>query len=127
MLRSRVALVIPTLNEEETIGGVIAAVPLGAVDDIIVVDSGSADRTVERARAAGARVVSLRERGYGRACRAGAEAAVDCDVIVFLDGDGSDCPELIPHLVAPIAEGRRDFVIGSRAPRGRGAGRKDAA
>jgi glycosyltransferase involved in cell wall biosynthesis len=114
MARPRVALVIPTLNEEETIGGVIAAVPLGAVDDIIVVDSGSADRTVERARAAGARVVSLRERGYGRACRAGAEAAVDCDIVAFLDGDGSDCPELIPRLVEPIAEGRYDFVIGSR-------------
>src|SRR4030088_2915713 len=114
MARPRVALVIPTLNEEETIGGVIAAVPLGAVDDIIVVDSGSADRTVERARAAGARVVSLRERGYGRACRAGAEAAVDCDIVAFLDGDGSDCPELIPRLVEPIAEDRSDFVIGSR-------------
>jgi glycosyltransferase involved in cell wall biosynthesis len=114
MARKRVALVIPTLNEEETIGGVIAAVPLGAVDEIIVVDSGSADRTVERARAAGARVVSLRERGYGRACRAGAEAAEDCDIVAFLDGDGSDCPELIPRLVEPIAEGRYDFVIGSR-------------
>jgi len=122
MTRSRVALVIPTLDEEEAIGGVIAAVPPGAVDDIIVVDSGSTDRTVERARAAGARVVSLRERGYGRACRAGAEAAADCDVIVFLDGDGSDCPELIPHLVAPIAEGRCDFVIGSRARGERQAG-----
>src|SRR5258708_1360309 len=114
MARPRVALVIPTLNEEEAIGGVLAAVPLGAVDDIIVVDSGSADRTVERARAAGARVVSLRERGYGRACRAGAEAAEDCDIVAFLDGDGSDCPELVPRLVEPIAEGRYDFVIGSR-------------
>jgi glycosyltransferase involved in cell wall biosynthesis len=114
MARPRVALVIPTLDEEEAIGGVIAAVPLGAVDEIIVVDSGSADRTVERARAAGARVVCLRERGYGRACRAGAEAAEDCNIVAFLDGDGSDCPELIPRLVEPIAEGRYDFVIGSR-------------
>src|ERR1700704_3693682 len=122
MLRSRVALVIPTLNEEEAIGGVIAAVPLGAVDDIIVVDSGSTDRTVERARAAGARIVSLCERGYGRACRVGAEAAQDCDIIAFLDGDGSDCPELIPRLVEPIAEGRYDFVIGSRTPGERGPG-----
>ncbi len=115
MARPRVALVIPTLNEEDAITGVVAAVPRGAVDDIIVVDSGSTDRTVERARAAGARVVSLRERGYGRACRAGAEAAEDCDIIAFLDGDGSDCPELIPSIVEPIAEGRYDFVIGSRA------------
>jgi glycosyltransferase involved in cell wall biosynthesis len=114
MAQPRVALVIPTLNEEEAIGGVIAAVPREAVDGIIVVDSGSADRTVERAQAAGARVVSLRQRGYGRACRAGAEAAEKCDIVVFLDGDGSDCPELIPRLVEPIAEGRYDFVIGSR-------------
>jgi glycosyltransferase involved in cell wall biosynthesis len=114
MARPRVALVIPTLNEEDAIGGVVAAVPHEAVDDIIVVDSCSTDRTVERAQAAGARVVSLRKRGYGRACRAGAEAAPDCAIIAFLDGDGSDCPELIPDIVAPIVEGRYDFVIGSR-------------
>ncbi len=110
----RVAVVIPTLDEEEAIAAVIAAIPPGVVDDIIVADSASADRTVERARAAGARIVSESRRGYGRACRAGAEAAGGCDIIVFLDGDGSDCPELIPSLVAPIAEGRADFVIGSR-------------
>jgi len=75
MARPLVALVIPTLNEEEAIGGVIAAVPRAVVDDIIVVDSGSTDRTAENARAAGARIVGLRERGYGRACRAGANAA----------------------------------------------------
>ena len=114
MAQPRVALVIPTLNEEEVIGGVIAGVPRAAVHDIIVVDSGSTDCTVECARAAGARIVSLRERGYGRACRAGAEAAENCDIVVFLDGDGSDCPALIPRLVEPIAEGRCDFVIGSR-------------
>src|ERR1700686_1663062 len=101
MARPRVALVIPTLNEEAAIGGVVAAVPCGTVDDIIVVDSGSADRTVERAQAAGAPIVSLGERGYGRACRAGAEAAQDCDIIAFLDGDGSDSPELIPDIVEP--------------------------
>ena len=114
MNRPRIALVIPTLDEEEAIGGVLAAVPREAVDEIIVADSSSTDHTVARARAGGARVVSLSERGYGRACRAGAEAASDCDIIVFLDGDGSDCPELIPRFVAPIAEGRCDLVIGSR-------------
>jgi len=113
--RPRVALVIPTLDEEEAITGVIAGVRPGAVDRIIVVDSSSRDRTVERAKAAGAEVISLTERGYGRACRAGAEAVADCDIVVFLDGDGSDCPELIPTLVAPIIEQGYDFVIGSRA------------
>src|SRR5690242_2787235 len=115
MPRPRVALVIPTLNEEDAIGGVLAAVPREVADEIVVADSGSTDRTVECARAAGAQIVSLRERGYGRACRAGAEAAPHCDIIVFLDGDGSDCPELIPLLVEPIAEDRCDFVIGSRS------------
>lgn len=112
--RKRVAVVIPTLDEEAAIAGVIALIPPGVVDDIIVADSASTDRTVERARAAGARVICESRRGYGQACRAGAEAAGDCDIIVFLDGDGSDCPELIPALVQPIAEGRTDFVIGSR-------------
>jgi glycosyltransferase involved in cell wall biosynthesis len=110
----RVAVVIPTLNEEAVIAGVIAAIPPGLVADIIVADSASTDRTVARARAAGARVVSESRPGYGRACQAGAAAAGDCDIIVFLDGDGSDCPELIPSMIEPIAEGRADFVIGSR-------------
>jgi glycosyltransferase involved in cell wall biosynthesis len=112
--RKRVAVVIPTLNEEAAIAGVVAAIPPDTVDDIIVADSASTDRTVERARGAGARVVSETRPGYGRACRAGAEAAGGCDIIVFLDGDGSDCPELIPSMIEPIADGRADFVIGSR-------------
>src|SRR5207245_10254706 len=103
-------------------GGVIASVPGGCGEAIIGADRGGTDGRVGRVRAAGVLVLTLRERGYGRACRAGAEAAEDCDVIVFLDGDGSDCPELIPHLVAPIAEGCRDFVIGSRARGEREAG-----
>jgi glycosyltransferase involved in cell wall biosynthesis len=116
--RPRIAVIIPTLNEENAIAGVIAAIPKEAADRVIVVDSGSTDRTVECACSAGASVVNEASRGYGRACRAGAEAADDCEILVFLDGDGSDCPELIPLLVAPVAEGRADFVIGSRA-RGR--------
>lgn len=114
MTRPRVALVIPTLNEAAAIGDVLAAVPRAIVDEIIVADSFSTDGTAEIAEAARARVVSLRERGYGRACRAGAEAARECEIIVFLDGDGSDCPELIPQLVGPIIEDDCDFVIGSR-------------
>ena len=110
----RVAVVIPTLNEEETIGAVVAAVPRAEVNEIVVVDSGSKDRTPELARAAGAQVISVAEKGYGRACRAGAEAAADTDILVFLDGDGSDCPELIPLLIEPILNGGYDFVIGSR-------------
>ncbi len=112
--RPRVAVIIPTLEEEESIAAVVAAVPRDAVAEIIVADSGSRDRTLERAQAAGARVVVEPRRGYGRACAAGAAAAGDCDILVFLDGDGSDRPELIPLLIAPIARGEYDFVIASR-------------
>ena len=112
--RPRVAVVIPTLNEEVPIAEVIRAIPRDSVDEVIVVDSGSEDRTVERARDAGARVIVEQQRGYGRACAAGARAAFDCGVIVFLDGDGSDRPELLPLLLAPILAGTYDLVIGSR-------------
>jgi glycosyltransferase involved in cell wall biosynthesis len=121
--RPRVALVIPTLNEEEPIAEVIRAIPRDAVDEVIVVDNNSEDHTVERARDAGARVIVEKQRGYGRACAVGARAAGDCGVIVFLDGDGSDRPEFVPLLLAPILAGTHDFVIGSRtrAERERGS------
>ena len=108
-------MVIPALDEEEPIGDVVRAVPAGLADEVLVVDNGSTDRTADRARAAGARVIDEPRRGYGRACHAGVSAvAAGCDIIVFLDGDGSDCPELMPRLVEPIIAGEQDFVIGSR-------------
>jgi len=112
--KARTALVIPTLNEEEAIGPLIAGVPEGMVDQIIVADGGSGDRTAERAKAQGAKVIDA-GRGYGRACLTGALAAGEaCDILVFMDGDGADNPELIARLTAPIAAGEADFVIGSR-------------
>jgi glycosyltransferase involved in cell wall biosynthesis len=118
--RARAALIIPTLNEEETIAPLLARVPADVVDQVIVADGGSTDRTVERARAAGATVIDA-GRGYGRACFEGARSAGDeCDILVFMDGDGADKPELIPRLVAPLMAGEADFTIGSRT-RGRRA------
>ena len=124
----RVSVVIPALNEEESISGVIRAIPRDLVDEIIVVDNGSTDRTAERAEASGARVIREPRRGYGRACRAGVQAlSPQSEVVVFLDGDGSDAPELMPRLLAPIAAGTHDFVIGSRTRGKREAGSMNLA
>ncbi len=111
-----VSVIIPTLNEEEPIVGVVRALAATKVpDEIIVVDNGSTDRTAARACAAGARVITEPRRGYGRACAAGVRSlSPECDIVVFLDGDGSDCPEFVNHLVDPILAGKYDFVIGSR-------------
>ncbi|MEY2485005.1 MAG: hypothetical protein QOH39_653 [Verrucomicrobiota bacterium] len=113
----RVSVVIPALNEEEPIADVVRTVAAtGIPSDIIVVDNGSTDETARRAREAGARVVDEPARGYGRACAAGVRAlSPQCDIVVFLDGDGSDCPEFVSQLVDPILAGTFDFVIGSRA------------
>jgi len=110
-----VSVVIPALNEEACIAEVVRMIPRELADEVIVVDNGSDDQTAERAREAGARVIHEPQRGYGRACRAGVQAvAPDCEIIVFLDGDGSDCPELMERLIEPIRAGTHDFVIGSR-------------
>jgi glycosyltransferase involved in cell wall biosynthesis len=111
-----VCLVIPALNEAEVIGEVVRSVPHTVVDQIIVVDNGSTDATAQAANDAGATVVSQPIRGYGKACRAGVNAAVKggADIVVFIDGDGSDCAEFMNELVRPIQENRFDFVIGSR-------------
>ena len=109
-----VALVIPVWNEEAAIGRVLAEVPPGAVEQVIVVDGGSRDGTVERARAAGATVVHQRRRGYGAACAEGVVAAGAVEVLVFLDGDYSDPPACIPDLLAPLRAGQADLVLGSR-------------
>ena len=110
-----VAAVIPTLNEAATIAGTIASIPRDVVDEIIVADSSSRDGTAAIAQAAGARVITMTENGYGRACAAGAAAAgVECGIILYLDGDGADRADLAGMLVAPIRAGTHDFVIGSR-------------
>ena len=115
-----VTVIIPALNEEEPIADMVReCLATGLPNEIIVVDNGSTDRTAQRAGEAGATIIAEPNRGYGRACLAGIHAlAPECDIVVFLDGDGSDCPEFMNQLVDPIAAAKYDFVIGSRT-RGR--------
>ncbi len=113
-LAVNITVIIPALNEAATIASVIAAVPRDVVQRVIVVDNGSTDETARMAQTAGACVVSEPRRGYGAACHAGAQAAPDADVLVFLDGDGADDPCEIVTLLDPIRQGEADLVVGSR-------------
>lgn len=109
-----VTVVILTYNEAESIGAVVAELPRAIVDRVIVVDGGSRDGTRERAEKAGAEVIEV-GRGYGRACFAGAKAAQQDDILVFMDGDGADDPAAIAAMVDAVRSGAYDFVIASRA------------
>lgn len=110
----KVVAIVPALNEEGSIGQVVASVPRDLVTEVIVVDNGSTDRTAEVASRAGARVVTEPERGYGAACKAGLDATPDADILVYLDGDASDQPEELVHVLLPVVRGEADLVIGSR-------------
>lgn len=110
----KIAVIIPAMNEEASIGKVIDEIP-AYVDDIVVVDNGSIDRTTEVACAHGTRTLHEPERGYGTACLTGIASLEDTDIVVFLDGDYSDYPEEMSLLVEPIIQNQADMVIGSRA------------
>lgn len=120
-----VTVIIPALNEEASLPHVLRDLP--QVGRVIVVDNGSTDRTAEIAAQHGATVVSEPQRGYGAACLAGlvnleqlAEQQTEQggvrskQIVVFLDADYSDHPELLPELVEPIFDGRAELVLGSR-------------
>lgn len=110
---TRTAAVIPALDEEIAIGDVVRSISSDVVDEIIVVDGGSKDRTAAVAQGAGAKVVAERRPGYGRACATGV-LHTDCETIVFLDGDGSDDGSALGRIVSPILSGEADLVLGSR-------------
>ena len=110
----RVSVIIPTYNEAQSIGRVLADLPADIVTEVLIVDSNSTDGTPEIAAKMGARVVQEPRRGYGRACLTGLATANSPDVVVFLDGDYSDRPSELPLLLTPIIDGRADITLGSR-------------
>lgn len=124
MTTNSAAIVIPALNEEEALSHLLAELPADLAQWIIVVDNNSTDATASVARAAGALVVSEPLRGYGRACWRGCQAAaeVGAEIVIFMDGDGSDDPADLPLMRAPVIEGRADLVMGSRVSRRSEAG-----
>jgi hypothetical protein len=108
----RISVVIPCHNEEEGIRAVLEQMP-SIVDEVVVVDNASTDRTAEAARAGGARVVHEARKGYGRAYKTGFAHARG-DVIVTMDGDGTYPPDSIPLLLYVLVEERVDFISARR-------------
>ncbi|MBK8014557.1 MAG: glycosyltransferase family 2 protein [Deltaproteobacteria bacterium] len=120
------ALIIPALNEAESIGGVVAGFVAAErrpgvrwLDEVIVVDNGSTDATSRVAEDAGATIVTERQRGYGAACLAGLAYLRDRapgppTIVVFADGDGANVPDDLGTLLAPIERGAASMVIGAR-------------
>lgn len=112
-------VIIPAFNESQSIGNVVRAIPKDIIRHVVVCDNHSTDDTAAQAARAGAVVVHQPLRGYGYACLAGIEYVKNTypltppDIVVFMDGDFSDYPEELPHLISPILAGQ-DMVIGSR-------------
>lgn len=123
----RISLIIPASDEEGSIGAVVSGFvrlvdPSGArlLEEVVVVDNRSKDRTAELATAAGAVVVREERYGYGSACLRGIQhlaerAGGPPEIVVFADGDGSNEPADLPRLSGPIERGECDLVIGARS------------
>ena len=113
----RVVAILPTLNEAESLGGVLGRMPAW-VDGVVVADNGSTDDTAAIARAHGACVIREEVRGYGSACQAGIAVLQGrmraSDVVVFLDADGSDDPAEMARLADPVLSTAADLVVGRR-------------
>jgi glycosyltransferase involved in cell wall biosynthesis len=115
-MTAKIAVVIPALNEENSIGKVIEDIPKLPDLHVIVADNGSVDKTAVIAKEKGARVIRESRRGYGWACLAGMKTAEALDpyLVVFLDADYSDHPDEMLSLIKPIIQDEIDFVVGSR-------------
>jgi len=116
----KIDVIIPAFNEQQSIGLVLGDIPLGIVNEVVVVNNNSTDNTAEVAAGKGATVLFEPEKGYGNACLKGLEylkskdISDHPDIVVFLDGDYSDYPEELVYLIKPIIEDEYDLVIGSR-------------
>ena len=112
-----IALIIPARNEELSLPGVLGNVP-HEITRVVVVDNGSTDATAQVAAAYGAQVVTEPVAGYGRACLAGLASLRNDppDIVAFVDADGSDELSRLPDLIAPVAAGEQDLVLGRRIP-----------
>ncbi|MGE4233096.1 MAG: glycosyltransferase family 2 protein [Bacteriovoracia bacterium] len=113
----KTVVIIPALNEEDSIAKVIEHIPAEYRTHIIVADNGSSDETVQIARGCGAVIAHASQRGYGSACLAGIKEAkkTSPDLYIFLDGDFSDYPEDMTAMVAHLLTNDLDLVIGSRS------------
>jgi glycosyltransferase involved in cell wall biosynthesis len=116
MSTEKVAIVIPALNEEGAIRQLLGEMPRDFAQWIIVVDNGSTDATAAVAQKGGAMVASEPARGYGQACLKGFSTAcsLGAEIVIFMDGDGSDDPADLPMMLTPVLEGQADMTIGSR-------------
>jgi glycosyltransferase involved in cell wall biosynthesis len=111
----RVVLVIPAYNESQVLPGTLASLPAGLFDEVVVADNGSTDGTAGAARRAGARVVQIPQKGYGRACRAAIDALnPETDIAVFLQADGSEDAAEASSLLACLLDEGADLALGSR-------------
>jgi glycosyltransferase involved in cell wall biosynthesis len=114
VIPQKVSVIIPTMNEERSIGEVLDSIPKGFADvEVIVVDTNSKDRTVEIAKSKGAKVIGEPRRGYGRAYKTGFENARG-EIIVTLDGDSTYPAEAIPDLVKTLIDEGLDFITCDR-------------
>lgn len=122
---NRIRVIIPAFNEADAIALVIRDIP-DFVEEIIVVDNNSTDKTAEVAQNAGATVLTETNKGYGYACLKGIDYLRNhtnqTDIVVFLDGDYSDYPEKMERIVSPIIHQNVDLVIGARVNSKREAG-----